>query len=72
MGPYAVNIKMGKTWGGHNRLGKVGEVSPLFALRLPSPLFRVLHREARARKLSPAKLAREILEKALEREGRRS
>jgi hypothetical protein len=61
-----------KRGGGQNRLGKVGEVSPLFVLRLPSPLLRALRREARMRNLAPSALAREILGKALKLKGRRS
>lgn len=55
-----------KPW---NRLkGSRGE-SPVLLLRVPPGLLAALKREARARGLKPSALAREILERALLKQG---
>jgi len=59
-------------WGGQNRLEGSRAESPLLVMRIPEKFRRLLKRAAKARGITPSALAREILEKALEREGRRS
>ena len=56
--------------GGHNRLvgTKKGVNSPLLALRLSMKHARILRRLAKGH---PSKMARELLEKALEKEEKR-
>lgn len=64
------NIRMR---GGHNRLeGTKKGISPLLVLRFPVRFHKMLARAAKARKMKPSSLARELLERALEaEEGRR-
>ena len=59
--------------GGNTRLEgtKPGTTSPLLVLRFPAKFQRMLKRAAKARKIRPSALAREILEKALEAEEKR-
>lgn len=58
--------------GGQNRLVGSRAESPLLVLRVPESFLRLLKDAAKARKVTLSALAREILEKALENEGRRS
>ena len=59
--------------GGQNRLvgTKKGTNSPLLVLRFSPRYSALLKRVAKARKAKPSTLARDLLEKALEREERR-
>jgi|GEM_PF-6653941 len=50
---------------------RAGSESPLLVLRFPERFHRMLKRAAKARKLKPSALAREMLEKALEAEEKR-
>lgn len=51
-------------------MGESKGVSPVLLLRIPAPLLRALRRAAKQRKVTASALAREILEKTLERKGR--
>jgi hypothetical protein len=61
-----------KRGGGQNRLEGSRATSPVLLLRVPPRLLRSIKAAARERNVTPSALVREILEKALERNGRRS
>lgn len=61
-----------KQWGGQNRLEGSRAESPLLVLRVSESLLETLKRVADKNEKKASTFARELLEKALELEGRRS